>query len=77
MLLPSLVHEVSPEQSNSSKHLTSFLSCHLATYHVTHAYKPLTTGITHGQDQMQAIRQAVTTALATTTPALLPNHIIL
>jgi hypothetical protein len=25
MLLPSLVHEVSPEQSNSSKHLTSFL----------------------------------------------------
>jgi hypothetical protein len=50
---------------------------HLATYHITRSHTTLTNGIVHGQDQTQAIRRAVTTALTATIPTLHPSHIIL
>jgi hypothetical protein len=50
---------------------------HLTTYHVTRSHTILTKGITQGQDQMQAICRAVTTALAATIPTLHPSCIIL
>jgi hypothetical protein len=53
------------------------LHCHLATYHITCARKPLMNSVVHRQDQMQAIHQAVMTALAATIPTLSPSHIIL
>jgi hypothetical protein len=50
---------------------------HLATYHIIRSHTILVKGVTHGQDQMQAIRRAVTTALAATIPTLHPSRIIL
>ena len=50
---------------------------HLATYHIHRASHRLANGVTHGQDQTQAIRRAVTAALNTTVPHLSPSHLIL
>jgi hypothetical protein len=50
---------------------------HLATFHITHSHHTLSNGIVCGQDQTQAIRQAVTTALTATVPTLHPSHLIL
>jgi hypothetical protein len=50
---------------------------HLATYHITRTHTSLSTGVVHGQDQMQAICRAVTTTLAATIPTLHPSRIIL
>ena len=51
--------------------------CHLATYHIHRTTHSLAKGVTHGQDQTQAICRAVTAALHTTIPHLSPSHIIL
>jgi len=50
---------------------------HLATFHITRSHTILSKGVTHGQDQTQAIRRAVTTALTATIPTLLPARIVL
>jgi hypothetical protein len=50
---------------------------HLATYHITRSHHTLLQGITHRQDQTQAIHQAVTATLTSTIPTLYPSYIII